>query len=157
MSRMRQLSTAGLLLAGSLFLSSSAFAVDVSYFTTGSFSGGTTSGTSTYTSGGLTIKYTGVTAMAPNVQVPPTTNASFGSFLVTGQGNVNTTFTLKVSQTVPGAPATETFVSNVAMGAITTTNSQVVIRFLTAGSGSGGAAIRQIPIPNRSFRRRVSL
>lgn len=125
---------AGLLLA----VAAPAFAVDVSYFTTGTFQGGTTSGTSTFTAGGLKVVYSPVLAMAPNVEVPPTTNASFGSFLVSGHGTASGTFTLKITQTAPGPAASETFVSKAMTGVITASNSGVVIRFLAAGTGAGG-------------------
>jgi hypothetical protein len=135
-----RLFSAGLLLVGSLFIMSPAYAVDVSYFTTGSFSGGTAAGTNVYHSGGLTITYTGVTAQNPNVTVGPfdPSNGSFGSFQVTGTGSVNTTFTLDVTQVSPGSSATEAFASNLLTGPITAKKASLVVNFLAAGNGAGG-------------------
>jgi hypothetical protein len=153
MSKIRLLSS-GLLLAGSLFILSPAYAVDVSYFTTGTFSGGSTPGTNTYTSatGNLTVTYTGVAALTglngPNVTVGPDnpSNASFGQFQVTGSGNITGTFALNVTQVVPGTAAPESFVSDSAAigGDITTGNSKAVIRFLTAGVGGGGVSVSEL-------------
>jgi hypothetical protein len=140
MSKIHSLST-WLLLAGSLCILSPAYALDVSYQTTGTFSGGSNPGTSTFKSGGLTIQYTGVGAMSPNVTAPPLTNISLGTFQVTGSGTISGTFTLAVTQDTPGPVETETFVSVPMSKNITKTNSSVVIRFLALGSGAGGQAV----------------
>jgi len=133
-------------MVGSLFTQLPAYAapIGVSYFTTGTFTGGSTPGTSVYTSGGLTIAYTGVTALNPNVSVGPAdpSNTSFGSFQVTGAGTVTGTFSLFITQITPGTAASESFVSdsNALDVHITITSSSSIVRFLSLATGAGGPA-----------------
>jgi len=123
---------------------SPALAVDVTYSTTGTF---TSSGTNTYTgANGLSIVFTGTAADFPNVEVPPTTYAPFGTFTATGPtpNNVDTVadnFTLQVTQTSP-LLGNEQLVDTVA-GQIRIANSQVTVTF-NSGTGTAGAAVAGI-------------
>jgi len=118
-----------------------ALAVDVTYSTTGTF---TSSGTSTFTGPhGLSIVFTGTAADFPNVNVPPTSYAPFGTFTATGPSagftdTVTDHFTLQITQTSPAPGGTETLVDNVS-GTIKVANSGVTVTF-DHGSGAGGVA-----------------
>ena len=119
-----------------------AFAVDVTYSTTGTFA---SSGTSTYMGpNGLTITFAGTPASFPNVSVPPASFAPFGTFTAVGPTPGNTdsvldAFTLNVTQSAPAPGGTETLTDTVS-GNIKIANSQVTVVF-NSGSGAGGSAV----------------
>src|SRR5437773_5698866 len=93
-----------------------AFAVDVTYSTTGTFSacgvGYTCVGSTLTGPNSLVISFAGTAADFPNVSVPPVSYAPFGTFTATGPTTgtdaVAATFTLSITQTVPGPGGTET-------------------------------------------------
>src|SRR5947207_1202425 len=124
-----------LMLLGAMILTP-AFAVDVSYSTTGTFS---SSGTTVFSGpNSLQITFTGTAADFPNVSAPPVSYAPFGTFTVTGPAptftdTVSDSFTLKVTQSLPAPGGTETVIDTVA-GNIRIANSQVTVTF-TSGSG----------------------
>ena len=118
-----------------------ALAVDVTYSTTGSFSGGGGSGNTLTGAGGLTIIYTGLT----NATVTPAypTNAQFGSFSVTAPAAgasdaISSHFSLTVTETAP-ATGVKTL-TDIYSGTITAGSSNVKLSF-TGGSGDGGAPV----------------
>lgn len=141
-----------------LFLSgltlTSAFAVDVTYSTTGVFAcsgGGFACAGNTLTGpNGLHITFTGTAQQFPNVSVPPTSYAPFGTFTVSGEINrlttdtlpANTTFTLDVNQSIPTPGGTEVMHDAVS-GTIRVGNSTVTVVF-TSGTGDGGVAISSV-------------
>jgi hypothetical protein len=121
-----------------------AFAVDVTYSTTGSFTnctGGFTCGGSSITgANSLTIAFTGIAAQVPNITVPPLSTTSFGQFTQTGPTTGSDTgsaqFSLQVKQTVPTPGGTETL-SDQLSGTITKSNDGTTAVKFTSLSGSG--------------------
>jgi hypothetical protein len=139
------LSRFSLLLTVATALLTPAYAVDVSYSTTGTFT--TCTGSFTCSGGSqltgpnsLTISYTPVTEEFPNITAPPPSSAQFGAFTATGPtpGNSDTgsaNFTLTVTQELPTLGAgTETF-SSTLTGTITKSNAGTLQVNFTGGSG----------------------
>lgn len=107
---MRAARLSGLVLAlGTLAMGTSARAGFVQYFTTGVFNGGsnTTSGTSTFTSGGLSLAYLSFFTTGPGVNAPSQT--SLGTFDTSGTApgtlptTIDGTFTLTITEISPTA------------------------------------------------------
>src|ERR1041384_1114730 len=127
MTIQQSLRFAGLLL-GVVLLLTPAYAVDISYSTTGTFSncgaGYTCVGNVlTHPSTGLSITFNGQAADTPNIDnVPPPAPIGFGFFKVTGGAaanaapdTVSATFTLSITQVDPVFGAgTETLTSSAA-------------------------------------------
>src|SRR5262249_42257027 len=97
-----------LVFGGGLTLGSSAQADLVSFFTTGTFTGGTntTPNTNTYTAPGILITFS--SSLNNQVNVPPPSQVAFGQFNTTGTvlnptGSLGGTFTLNIFQTGPTA------------------------------------------------------
>lgn len=120
-----------------------AFAVDVTYTTTGTFA---SSATNVFTStNGLTITY----SEPPAIVMPSyPSNASFGTFTATGGGPtgvnspVDTTFTLAITQTSPAGPLTETLSDTFGgAGKFMCASCSHVFYNITGGSGAGGAPV----------------
>ena len=141
MTTLQHFNTKGLLLlcVAALLLAPAAYGVDVVYSTTGTFG---SSGTNVLTgANSLKITFTGEAPSTPNADVPPATNAQFGTFVVTGptaSTPVNDTFSLNVIQTVPSS-GTEHVVDTVTGTIQSVANSTVFLTF-TGGSGDGGVA-----------------
>jgi len=130
-----------------------AFAVDVVYSTTGSFTscaapytctGNTLDGPS-----GLVVTFTGDTNNLVQVENDPSnpgpSNAGFGTFSVVGptagstDNLAGTRFSLNIVQTQPST-GNETVIDTLT-GKITTSNSKVVVTFQAQGSGTGGTPV----------------
>lgn len=130
-----------------------AFAVDVIYDTTGSFSGCgahyTCSGNTLTGPNNLSITFDGTAPdTIANVEVPPVSYAPFGTFVVNGptSGVTDTVaahFTLQVNQLAPTL-GTETLVDTIS-GKIKVANSQVTLNFVS-GSGASVATSAVDPI-----------
>ena len=128
----------------------SAFSMDITYTTTGSFScsgaGYLCSGTSLTGPNGLHITFGGVIQQFPNVSVPPPSYAPFGTITVSGEINktttdtlpANTSFTLNVTQSLPAPGGTEVLHDKFT-GTIKIANSTISL-VLTSGNGAGGVA-----------------
>jgi len=137
-----------------------AYAVDISYSTTGSFTtcnnlNFCTSSSSLSGPHGLTISFTGVAADTPNISdVPPPSAAAFGLFQVSGPltgftDAVIATFDLSITQLVPVfGSGTESFTSNLA-GNISKSNSQLQVNF-TSGTGAAVTAVDVDPLAGGS-------
>ena len=115
-----------------------AFAIPVTYTTTGRF---TSSNSNVFTQGGAQITFNALTA---TVLAPPDTNAIFGSFttnaLPASAVTLVDTFTLTITQSAPG-PGSVVYTSTVG-GSIFLGNSQAFVQFngpLTQTITSGGA------------------
>jgi hypothetical protein len=151
MTIQQSLRLAGLLLAVVVLLTP-AYAVDISYSTTGTFTGcgaglGLTCSGNTLTGPhGLSITFTGEAADTPNISnVPPPSPAGFGFFKVLGPttgftDTVLASFNLSLTQISPlFGSGTETLSSSVS-GTIKKSNSQLVVSF-SSGSGAAVASL----------------
>jgi len=130
-----------------------AFAVDVVYSTTGTFTscaaGYTCSGSTLDGPGGLAVTFTGETDNVVQVETDPSnpgpSNAGFGTFDVIGptpgatDNLAGTQFSLNIMQTQPST-GTETVIDTIT-GKITTSNSRVIVTFQPEGSGTGGTPV----------------
>jgi len=133
---------------GALLLSSPATKADlVSFVTLGSFSGGDNPGSSTYldAANGITIAFNG--SVNNNVNVPPSSSASFGTFDTTGTDAadfvpVTGTFTLSIFQSAPTV-ANLSFVGTLT-GTLRADNSQAYIQFDAPLSQTLGDILYQI-------------
>jgi hypothetical protein len=122
----------GLALGGMLLLGSGAHATNVSYVTTGTFSGGDLAGTSTYQDAAHGISITFNSAANDNVSVPPTSQVSFGTFntsatTATTFAPVSSGFTLSIFETGP-TTGTLTFLGQLS-GTLRINNSQAFVQF----------------------------
>jgi hypothetical protein len=146
------LKSAGLLAVFAGLSLTPAFAVDITYNTTGTFSncgvGFVCAGNTLTGPNGLSIVYTGETAgVTGEVSAPPVTYGEFGTFKVTGPtagktDTVSANFTLTVTQVTPAPGGTETLVTTGGGkfgGNIQRSSSQVTLTF-ASGSGDGGVA-----------------
>ncbi|HJR09692.1 MAG TPA: PEP-CTERM sorting domain-containing protein [Pyrinomonadaceae bacterium] len=122
----------------------------VTFSTTGSFNGGSNSITFTSGSGSTTINFTGVTNSTVNAN--PFTFASLGEFqtIVQGSGATiapNTTFTLNITQTVPGA-GTGSLVGTI-NGTITQNSSTGLVTFSVSSTTINGVtySLTNNPLP----------
>jgi hypothetical protein len=123
--------TLGVALMVSLF-ATAALATDVTYSTSGAFSGGATCTGTTCTSGTVTITFTG---LAPSTATTPT-NISLGTFNVSGTLGSGTftsvPFTLTVTQISPsGGQTVSATLSGVVKIKATTSSSTAVVTFAT--------------------------
>jgi hypothetical protein len=114
-----------------------AFAVPVTYSTTGEFctdpSNSSTCTVNPISSGGVTISYTGISS----TQLNAPTNASFGTFTVSGAGSITSAFVLTVNQTQPGS-GTEQLSSDSFTGEVTFNSNNASVVF-SSGTGDGGS------------------
>jgi len=120
----------GLALAAMVLAGANAQADIVTYATIGTFGGGTTPGTSTFTSGNVSIIYNNGAGV--NVNVNPTTQVSFGTFSTTGTtatvaAPITSSFTLQIVQTAPVA-GTGTFLGTLS-GTLTIDASTAFVQF----------------------------
>jgi hypothetical protein len=155
MIKLRRFRTVGplLFIAATALLATPAFAVEVSYTTTGVFTcsgvGYVCSGNTLTGPNGLNILFTGIAEQFPNADVPPASFAPFGTFTVTGMQTrgandlLNASFTLQVTQELPLPGGTENLggpIENVT-GQIRAGNSGVTVVFDhgTGTSAAGGA------------------
>lgn len=132
-----------------------AYAVDISYSTTGAFTncsaGLTCSGGHLTGPHGLSIIFSGVDADTPNISdVPPPSAAAFGLFSVSGPttgftDNVVAKFNLSITQVDPVFGAgTEQFISSLS-GTIKKSNSHLQVNF-TSGSGAAITSVSTDPL-----------
>jgi hypothetical protein len=144
------LRSVGLLVLLGAVACTSAFAVEVVYTTTGTFSncgaGYTCAGSTLSGPNALTISFAGETPGSVSGSGPADfpANAFFGQFTASGTaGNVkdtvNAEFSLSITQSVPTPVGTETLVDTFA-GKISTNSSQVRLTF-SGGSGAGGTPV----------------
>lgn len=119
-----------LALGGMLLLAPDAKAVTVEYITSGTFGGGSTPGSPTFTAPNATVTFT--SSGLNTVDVPPASQVSFGTFTTattaTTQQAVSSPFTLTITQIVPlpGGPANFTATLS---GTFSMTNSQATVQF----------------------------
>jgi hypothetical protein len=143
------------LLFGAALILTPAYAVDISYSTTGTFTncgaGLTCTGNHLTGPHGLNIIFTGVDADTPNISdVPPPSAAAFGLFSVSGPTTPNTdtvtaTFHLSITQVSPAFGAgTELFSSGLS-GTIKKSNSHLQVNF-TSGSGAAVTTVESDPL-----------
>jgi len=147
-----------LALVGVLALSPAARAEFVSYVTVGTFTGGTTPNTSTFTGPGVTILFTGATNSS--VSVPPASQVSLGTFNTTGTTATTATpvssgFRLDVFQTTPTG-GTTSFLGTLS-GTLTLNNSQAFIQFATPLTSSIGTVLYSIASADNNTPGRVNI
>jgi len=120
-----------LALGGMLMLGSGARADIVSFITVGTFTGGTTPNTSTYTNAnGVVISFS--SALNNSVNVPPASQAAFGQFNTTATTATTlqpatSGFTLDIFQTGPTVGTTQ-FIGQL-QGTLSIDNSQAFVQF----------------------------
>jgi len=112
--RISKFSLLGLAMCGVLLLGAEARAVPISYTTIGSFVGGTgPQNDDTYTNGPVTIQYRPNDTTNYDLPFGGSTNADFGSFVVTTSGAVDTpvtaSFTLTILQVLPSVGTLDYF------------------------------------------------
>jgi len=148
------------ILGGALIAGTSAKAEQVTFITTGTFSGGTTPGTSTYTdpTHGIVINYVSSTDNSANV--PPTSQVSFGTFSTQGTtatdfAGILGTFTLTIIQT-SGDGGELNFASTL-NGELRIDNSQAFVQFTGPLSQNLGPIFYEIASSDDTTPGRVNL
>jgi PEP-CTERM motif len=144
----------GLVLGGMLLLGPGAHATTVTYLTTGTF---TSSGTSAYTQGPVTIAYT---SSGPNtLTVPPGSQVSFGTFTVSTASatltTVSDTFTLRIIEISPTS-STLTFVGKLS-GKVSQSESFAFVGFAAPLKQDLGHIAYTIESSDDGTRGRVNL
>jgi len=143
-----------------LLNASAAHAEFVTFITTGSFSGGSTPGTSTYTDAvnGISISFT--SSANNNVDVPPTSQVSFGQFDTSATtaavfAPVVTNFTLTILQ-LSQSGGTLDFLGTLS-GQLRIDNSQVFVQFNTPLTGTIGTIFYSIASADDNTPGRVNI
>jgi len=150
----------GVAVGGMLATGTIARADFVTYVTTGTFTGGDLSGTSTYSDAANGINITFASALNNSVNVPPTSQVSFGQFDTTATTaanltGVNATFTLDIFQTGPTA-GTTSFVGSL-QGTLAVDNSQAFVQFNGPLSSNIDAVIYSIVSADNNTPGRVNI
>ena len=150
----------GLALSFLLTLGSNAHAEIVSFVTTGTFTGGDLAGSNTYLDAANGISIVFNSSIDNTVDVPPTSQVSFGQFdssatTATSLTPVASNFLLDIFQTAPTAGSLE-FVGQL-QGSLQVLNSQAYIQFSEPLVGQIGRVFYQIASADGGMLGRVNL
>jgi hypothetical protein len=140
--------------------SSAAQAEMVNYTTIGTFSGGDTPGTSTYTDSLHGIRIVFANAINSSVDAPPTSQASLGQFDTSGTTattlqDVMSGFTLRIFQDTPSG-GTLTFKGTLS-GSLAYANSQAIVQFNSPMVGHIGTGFYMIASADSKTPGRINL
>jgi hypothetical protein len=152
----------GLAVGVLLGLSPSAQADLVTYSTVGKFAGGDSPGSSTYVDGEYGISIAFNSEVGQTVNVPPTSQVTFGTFHVTApatlltQTAVSSPFELDIFQSTPTIGGPVVFAGSLT-GTLAFNNSQAYVQFNPPLTGSIGPVIYKIVSQDGGVLGRVNL